>query len=146
VRAHGRVTQAQLDVLKDGIEIEGVRYGPIDATLDKEQGSNVWLSIGLREGKNREVRKILGTLMLDVNRLIRVSFGPFQLLDLKEGEVEHVARRVLADQLGLVLAKELNLIDEPVVEARKPPQPPPHRPERATPRETTRPRKSRDDA
>jgi 23S rRNA pseudouridine2605 synthase len=72
VRAHGRVTQADLDNLKDGIEIEGVRYGPIEATLDKDQGANVWLSIGLREGKNREVRKILMTLGLDVNRLIRV--------------------------------------------------------------------------
>jgi 23S rRNA pseudouridine2605 synthase len=142
VRAHGRVTQAQLDALKDGIEIEGVRYGPIDATLDKEQGSNVWLSIGLREGKNREVRKILGTLMLDVNRLIRISFGPFQLLDLEEGEAEHIARRVLADQLGPVLAKQFNLIDEPVVEAHKPPQ---HQ-QRSTSREAPRPRKPRDDA
>ena len=62
VRAHGRVAQDSLDKLKDGIEIEGVRYGPIEATLDKEQGANVWLSIGLREGKNREVRKILSTL------------------------------------------------------------------------------------
>ncbi len=124
VRAHGRVTQVQLDALKDGIEVDGVRYGPIDASLDKEQGANVWLTIGLREGKNREVRKILGTLALDVNRLIRISFGPFQLQDLGEGEVEHVARRVLADQLGPVLAQEMNLIDEPVLAAAKPPRKP----------------------
>jgi 23S rRNA pseudouridine2605 synthase len=112
VRAHGRVTQADLDRLKDGIEIEGVRYGPIDAMLDKEQGANVWLTIGLREGKNREVRKILSTLNLDVNRLIRISFGPFQLLDLEPGAVEPVRRRVLADQLGPRLARELGLAEE----------------------------------
>ena len=100
VRAHGKVTQGQLDALKDGATIEGIHYGPIEATLDSEQGANVWLTIGLREGKNREVRKILASLDLTVNRLIRVSFGPFQLLDLKPGEVDHVARRVLAAQLG----------------------------------------------
>lgn len=113
VRAHGRVTQEQLDRLKEGVEIEGVRYGPIDATLEstKEQGANVWLSIGLREGKNREVRKILGTLGLDVNRLIRVSFGPFQLQDLEPGTVDPVQRRVLAEQLGPALAAELGLND-----------------------------------
>ena len=110
VRAHGRVAQADLDKLKDGIEIEGVRYGPIEAMLDKEQGANVWLSIGLREGKNREVRKILSTLALDVNRLIRVSFGPFQLLDLAPGAVEAVRARVLTEQLGPKLARSLGLM------------------------------------
>jgi 23S rRNA pseudouridine2605 synthase len=112
VRAHGKVTQAALDRLKNGAEIEGVRYGPIEATLDKEQGANVWLSIGLREGKNREVRKILSTLGLDVNRLIRVSFGPFQLLDLATGAVEPVQRRVLIDQLGTKIAAEFGLSAE----------------------------------
>jgi 23S rRNA pseudouridine2605 synthase len=110
VRAFGTVTQAQLDVLKDGIELEGVRYGPIEATLDQVQGANVWLTIGLREGKNREVRKILTTLNLTVNRLIRISFGPFQLLDLPQGEVESVKRRVLADQLGPELAERFGLL------------------------------------
>jgi 23S rRNA pseudouridine2605 synthase len=109
VRAHGRITQAHLDALKDGCEIEGVRYGPVEATLDKEQGSNVWLTIGLREGKNREVRKILGTLGLEVNRLIRISYGPFQLLDLQQGTVEHVRRKVLVDQLGPAVSAELGL-------------------------------------
>lgn len=112
VRAHGRIDQAQLDPLKDGIEIEGVRYGPIEAALDQPQGSNVWLTLGLREGKNREVRTILKTLGLEVNRLIRISFGPFQLLDLKPGEVEHVKRRVLADQLGPGLAEQFGLSDD----------------------------------
>jgi 23S rRNA pseudouridine2605 synthase len=111
VRAHGTVTQEALDRLKNGIEIEGVRYGPIEATLDRVQGSNVWLTIGLREGKNREVRKVLSRFNLDVNRLIRISFGPFQLLDLEPGQVEPVRRRVLVDQLGPRLARELGLRD-----------------------------------
>jgi len=111
VRAHGAVTQEALDKLKEGIEIGGVRYGPIEATLDKVQGANVWLAIGLREGKNREVRKILDTLGLTVNRLIRISFGPFQLLDLVPGGVEPVRRRVLVDQLSASIARELGLMD-----------------------------------
>jgi 23S rRNA pseudouridine2605 synthase len=109
VRAHGRVAQEQLDKLKDGIEIEGVRYGPIEATVDSVQGANAWLTFALREGKNREVRRILAHLGLEVNRLIRISYGPFQLLELKPGEAEPVRRRVLADQLGARLAEELNL-------------------------------------
>ena len=78
VRANGRVTQEALDRLRAGITVEGVRYGPIEATLDREQGANVWLTFAIREGKNREVRKVLETLGLRVNRLIRVAFGPFQ--------------------------------------------------------------------
>jgi 23S rRNA pseudouridine2605 synthase len=111
VRAHGAVTQEALDRLKAGVEIEGVRYGPIEAALDKPQGSNVWLTLGLREGKNREVRKILESLGLTVNRLIRTSFGPFQLLDLPPGEVEPVKRRVLIEQLGPRAASELGIAD-----------------------------------
>ncbi len=109
VRARGRVSQDQLEALKDGVEIDGVRYGPVEATLDSAQGANVWLTIGLREGKKREVRRILASLGLEVNRLIRVSYGPFQLLDLKPGMVEPVKRRVLADQLGAQLADKLGL-------------------------------------
>lgn len=100
VRAWGAITQAQLDKLKDGIEVEGVRYGPIEASLDKVQGSNVWLTVGLKEGKNREVKRVLAALDLTVNRLIRLSFGPFQVGDLAEGEVALVPNRVLMDQLG----------------------------------------------
>lgn len=117
VRAFGEVTQEKLDALKDGVEVEGVRYGPIEATLDQKQGSNVWLTIGLREGKNREVRNILASLGLTVNRLIRISFGPFQLLDLEQGKVESVKRRVLADQLGPELSERFNLL----VDREKPP-------------------------
>ena len=109
VRAHGRVTQIELDKLKDGVEIEGVRYGAIEATVDSFQGGNVWLTIGIREGKNREVRKVLSNFGLDVNRLIRISFGPFQLMDLPPGAVEQVRRHVLADQLGPDLAQQFGL-------------------------------------
>lgn len=108
VRAFGSVTQAQLDTLKDGIEIEGIQYGPIEAILERVQGSNTWLVLSLREGKNREVKNVLGALGLQVNRLIRVSYGPFQLGDLPEGEVEVVAARVLREQLGKRLAAEAN--------------------------------------
>jgi 23S rRNA pseudouridine2605 synthase len=112
VRGHGRVTQAELDTLKDGIEIEGIAYGPIAARLDSAQGGNCWLTIAIREGKNREVRKVLARFGLEVNRLIRVSFGPFQLLELAPGEVEAVKRHVLVDQLGPRLAGELGLTGE----------------------------------
>jgi len=100
VRAHGRVQQARLDALRHGISIDGVRYGPIEAQLEREQGSNVWLVFAMREGKNREVKNVLGHLGLAVNRLIRVSFGPFQLGDLPEGAVEEVRTRHLREQLG----------------------------------------------
>ena len=110
VRARGRITQAHLDALKGGVTIEDVSYGPIEATLDSTQGANTWLTVGLREGKNREIRKIMAHLGLDVGRLIRVSFGPFQLLDLDPGTVEPVKRRVLAEQLGPRLARELGVV------------------------------------
>src|SRR5206468_3719819 len=104
VRAHGEVTQAQLDELKNGIEVDGVKYGPIDATLERDQGANVWLVFAIREGKNREVRNVLAHLGLEVNRLIRVSYGPFQLAELPESEVEEVKTRVLREQLGEKIA------------------------------------------
>ncbi len=104
VRAHGEVTQAQLDALKRGVEIDGVKYGPIDATLERDQGANVWLVFAIREGKNREVRNVMAHLGLEVNRLIRVSYGPFQLGELGEGEVEEVKTRVLREQLGEKIA------------------------------------------
>ncbi|MEB2846876.1 pseudouridine synthase [Rhizobiales bacterium RZME27] len=100
VRAHGEVDQAKLDALKDGIAVDGVLYGSIEATLDRAQGRNVWITMGLREGKNREIKNVLGALGLEVNRLIRVSYGPFQLGDLEEGRVIEVKGRMLRDQLG----------------------------------------------
>jgi 23S rRNA pseudouridine2605 synthase len=100
VRAHGEVTQGQLDELKKGVEVDGVKYGSIDATLERDQGANVWLVFAIREGKNREVRNVMAHLGLEVNRLIRISYGPFQLAQLAEGEVEEVKTRVLREQLG----------------------------------------------
>ncbi|MGY8708574.1 pseudouridine synthase [Bradyrhizobium sp. 18BD] len=100
VRAHGDVTQAQLDELKSGIEVEGVKYGPIEASLERDQGANVWLVFAIREGKNREVRNVCAHLGLEVNRLIRVSYGPFQLGEIPEGQVDEIRSRVLREQLG----------------------------------------------
>ena len=105
VRAFGSVTQARLNDLRRGITVNGVRYGAIEATLDRAQASNVWLTFAIREGKNREVRNVLEALDLKVARLIRVSFGPFQLGDLKPGEIEEVATRHLREQLGERLAE-----------------------------------------
>ncbi len=100
VRAHGSVEPARLEALKDGVTVDGIRYGPITASLDKVQGGNCWLSFALREGKNREIKHVCEHLGLKVNRLIRISFGPFQLGELKSGAVEEVPAKVLAEQLG----------------------------------------------
>ncbi|ACL61360.1 pseudouridine synthase [Methylobacterium nodulans] len=106
VRAYGDIDQAQLDRLRDGVTIDGMEYGPIEASIDRQQGDNVWLTLGLREGKNREVKRILEHLGLSVNRLIRLSFGPFQLGDLEVGLVEEVRTKVLKEQLGTALAEQ----------------------------------------
>jgi 23S rRNA pseudouridine2605 synthase len=106
VRAHGAVTQRALDGLRDGVTISGIRYGAIDAGLERTQGSNLWLTFAIREGKNREVRNVLSHLELTVTRLIRVSFGPFQLGELETGAVEEIKTRVLREQLGDKLAAE----------------------------------------
>ncbi|QGY01768.1 pseudouridine synthase [Methylobacterium mesophilicum SR1.6/6] len=117
VRAHGDTDQAQLDKLAKGVTIDGMEYGPVEATLDRVQGDNVWLTLGLREGKNREVKRILEHLGLSVNRLIRLSFGPFQLGDLEVGLVEEVRTRVLKDQLGKSLAEQAGVdFESPVRE------------------------------
>jgi 23S rRNA pseudouridine2605 synthase len=100
VRAFGTIEQERLDSLRKGIRIDGVAYGPIDAALDKSQGSNIWLTMALKEGKNREIRKVLEHLGLTVNRLIRTSYGPFQLGSLARGEVSEVPRKALREQLG----------------------------------------------
>ncbi len=109
VRAHGSVTQQQLDSLRSGVTVSGIHYGEIDAQLDRVQGSNLWLTFAIREGKNREVRNVLGHLDLAVTRLIRVSFGPFQLGELVEGQVEEVRTRVLREQLGAKLVAAAGL-------------------------------------
>ena len=111
VRAHprdqrNRVTQADLDKLQDGVVVDGVIYGAVEATIDDDKGTNMWLTIGLREGKNREIKHILSHLGLDVNRLIRISYGPFQLLEMTDGEVREIRGRVLRDQLGVRLIEK----------------------------------------
>ncbi|MBB4040077.1 23S rRNA pseudouridine2605 synthase [Microvirga flocculans] len=117
VRAHGDITQADLDGLRDGISIDGIDYGPVEARLDRVQGDNVWITMGLREGKNREIKRILEHLGMQVNRLIRMSFGPFQLGDLEQGMVEEVRTKVLKDQLGEALAAEAEVdFESPVRE------------------------------
>lgn len=109
-RAHGRITQERLDKLKDGITVEGVRYGAIEAKLDKAkegpQGSNLWITVTLAEGKNREVRRVLEALGLKVNRLIRLSYGPFALGTLQVGEIEEVGPRVVREQVAEHIAPE----------------------------------------
>lgn len=109
VRAKGRVTPDRLEALKSGVHIDGIKYGEIDARLDREQGANLWLTVGLREGKNREVKQIATHLGLEVNRLIRISFGPFTLGDLNPGTVEEVKLATLAEQLGPKIAGELGI-------------------------------------
>jgi len=103
-RARGRVTQEKLDALKAGITVEGVNYGSIEASLDKAKegpmGANLWITLALTEGKNREVRRVLEHLGLTVNRLIRLSYGPFLLGELERGAAEEVGPRVIREQLA----------------------------------------------
>ena len=113
VRANGEIDQARLDALKAGVTIDGVAYAGIEATLDRVQGANAWLTMGLREGKNREIKRVLESLGLAVTRLIRISFGPFQLGELAEGAIETVPTRVLRDQLGPALAAQAGVDLEP---------------------------------
>src|SRR5712691_5998564 len=100
VRVHGFVDPARLAALARGISIDGIAYGPIRAQLDRQQGSNAWVTLSLHEGKNREVRRVLEHLGYPVTRLIRLAYGPFQLGHLAKGGIEEVPRKVLADQLG----------------------------------------------
>ena len=100
VRVFGHVSQEELDKLKDGITVDGIHYGQIDAKLDRQQGGNAWITIALREGKNREVRRVMEALGLKANRLIRLSYGPFQLGNLKSGTVDEVNQSVMKAQLG----------------------------------------------
>ena len=119
VRAYGQVSEEQLKELADGTTIDRMNYGPVEATLEREQGDNVWIAISIREGKNREVRRILENLGLTVNRLIRVSFGPFMLGELETGQIEEVKVAVLKDQLGPRLTRQLGVRREPLREERR---------------------------
>lgn len=104
VRVHGDVSKEALDGLAEGVTVEGIHYGPVEATLDRSQGTNHWLTLGLREGKNREIKRLLAHLGLATTRLIRISYGPFQLGELKAREIREIRGRVLRDQLGEKLA------------------------------------------
>jgi 23S rRNA pseudouridine2605 synthase len=106
VRVHGKVDEQALADLKNGIAVDGIFYGGAEASLERVQGTNAWVNIGLREGKNREVRNILGALGLEVTRLIRISYGPFQLGELPEGHVLEIKGRTLREQLGERLIEE----------------------------------------
>ena len=101
VRVNGRPNDKALEPLRKGVTVEGERFQPFDVAIDRQQGANAWLTISLREGKNREIRRALGDLGLKVNRLIRISYGPFRLGELKAGEVEEIKQRVVRDQLGM---------------------------------------------
>src|SRR5262252_712853 len=139
VRAHGRVSQGELDKLRDGVTIDGIRYGPIEATLEREQGANVWLSFAIREGKNREVRNVLRHLDLQVNRLIRVEFGPFGLGELAEGAIEEVETKNLREQLGARIIGEAGCdFTKPIAE--RPAEPPLSREQRREHRRVLRDR------
>jgi 23S rRNA pseudouridine2605 synthase len=100
VRVHGEVEPPALSALANGVTIEGVRYAGIEAGLDSRKGSNAWLTVSLREGRNREIRKVMAHLNLAVTRLIRIAYGPFQLGNLERGGIAEVPPKVLREQLG----------------------------------------------
>ena len=100
VRAYGRVSETQVEKLRHGIVCSGEKLGPMEVQIDRRSGSNSWYTVGLRQGRNREVRKAMQTIGLTVNRLIRISFGPFQLGDLSPGELKEVRRKALREQIG----------------------------------------------
>lgn len=100
VRVHGFVNKNKLADLAKGATVDGINYGPVKAELESQNGTNSWLIVTLNEGKNREVRKLMKSIGLDVARLIRLSYGPFQLGNLKKGEVREVPQKVLKEQLG----------------------------------------------
>ena len=105
VRFRGQPDDAALAPLRDGITIDGERFRAMDVVLDRAKGANAWATIGLREGKNREIRRAMESLGFQVNRLIRISYGPFQLGELKAGEVEEVRGKVLRDQVGALMER-----------------------------------------
>ena len=100
-RVHGHVDEARLANLAKGVTVEGVRYGPITAELESQQRSNAWLGIRLNEGKNREIRRVLAHLGLDVTRLIRTAYGPFQMGNMRRGDVDEIKGKVLKEQLAI---------------------------------------------
>jgi 23S rRNA pseudouridine2605 synthase len=141
VRALGTVTQDKLDTLRGGVTVNGMRYGAIEATFDREQGANVWLTFGIREGKNREVRNVVEHLGLKVNRLLRVSFGPFELGELERGDVSELEPAQIKEALG-DLAKNIDLAG-PVLEREMPSRKNRRPPPRPEPPKEDRPRRDK---
>ncbi|GAA4215690.1 23S rRNA pseudouridine2605 synthase [Sagittula marina] len=123
VRVNGRPTDADLQPLREGITVDGQSFQPMIVSLDRQQGANAWLTVGLREGKNREIRRAMLDIGLNVNRLIRVSYGPFQLGQLKEGEVQEIRRKILRDQLGMPDTPEPEAPSKPRVTRNRKPRP-----------------------
>ena len=107
VRVRGRPTEEAVNPLKSGIKVGREHFKPMDINIDKQQGANAWLSIGIREGKNREIRRALEYVGFSVNRLIRIGYGPFRLLDLKPGQVVETKRQIIKDQIGKLTNKKL---------------------------------------
>jgi len=120
VRVHGHPRAAQLKALEKGLTIEGVRYAGIEAALDSSKGANSWLTISLREGKNREIRKVMEHLGFPVLRLIRVSYGPLQLGELEVGQTDEVKSKILRDQMGVEKFDETEEVDTAPLPSRKP--------------------------
>lgn len=130
VRVNGRPSDAALEPLRKGITVDGERFQPMTVTLDRQQGANAWLTVGLREGKNREIRRAMESVNLSVNRLIRISYGPFQLGELKQGEVEELRRKIVRDQLGLELADDSGTAAKKPKSVKRPPRRPAKPPRR----------------
>lgn len=100
VRIHGEMTPEILKKLEDGVTVEGVRYAGVQAVVDKKQGSNTWLTVALKEGKNREIRRLMESFGFQVTRLIRISYGPFQLGNLETGQTDEISGKALQEQVG----------------------------------------------
>ncbi|QFT57303.1 Ribosomal large subunit pseudouridine synthase B [Sulfitobacter sp. THAF37] len=131
VRVNGRPEDKTLAPLRKGLVIDGERFQPMTVTLDRQQGANAWLTVGLREGKNREIRRAMEAVGLTVNRLIRVSYGPFQLGELKAGEVEEIRRKIVRDQLGLELPDDSGTAVKKPRKVQRPQRKTPNRPRRS---------------
>ena len=101
VRVHGEPSEDTFQPLRDGLNIDGERFQPMQVSLDRQQGRNAWVTVAIREGRNREIRRAMENVGLPVNRLIRISYGPFQLGQMKPGEVIEVRPKVMRDQLGI---------------------------------------------
>tara|TARA_R110000868_G_scaffold225999_2_gene478342 strand:+ start:7352 stop:8506 length:1155 start_codon:yes stop_codon:yes gene_type:complete len=119
-RAFGTIDNAAVAKLQAGITVEGIKYGPMEVEVERETGSNIWLTIGIKEGKNREVRRALDAVGLRVNRLIRIAYGPFQLGTIDRGEVKSIGARILRDQCGHLMEKG-HVFEELSAPGRKPP-------------------------